>query len=138
MVVSVQTEKRATRESPTGGSRPRQKPLKAFPPTNTSLAGSTKTLGNVLSDVLAQVEGILGAGVEKGLIPAPLERIEARFTAQVPHTKSHLRQKDKGPAPRNGAKRLSLQANGGFCRRVPPPRGGIKTCGLSFLLASEI
>ena len=37
-----------------------------------------------------------------------------------------------------GAQRLRLQANGGFCRRVPSPREGIKTCGLSFLLASEI
>ena len=124
MVVSVQTEKRATRESPTGGSRPRQKPVKAFPLTNTSLAGSTKTLGNVLSDVLAQVEGILGAGVEKGLIPAPLERIEARFTAQVPHTKSHLRQKDKGPAPRNATKRLRLPGERRLLPPSPLPEGG--------------
>ena len=50
-------------------------------------------------DFLAQVPMFFGAGGEKGWGPAPLERVGDRFAAQVPHQKSHLRQKEVGPAP---------------------------------------
>ena len=49
--------------------------------------------------LLAQVPSISGAGVEKGVSPAPTERMRAHFVAQVPCRKSHLRQKSSLPAP---------------------------------------
>ena len=48
---------------------------------------------------LAQVSVFSGAGVQKGVGPAPLEGVECRFPAQVPTQKAHLRQERKGPAP---------------------------------------
>jgi hypothetical protein len=50
---------------------------------------------------LAQMVGSAGAGVEKGLGPAPLERADARFAEQVPWQKPHLRQKMTPPAPKD-------------------------------------
>ena len=49
---------------------------------------------------LAQVWPCGGAGVEKGGQPAPLESVSARFAAQVPTQKSHLRQRSGRPAPK--------------------------------------
>ena len=49
----------------------------------------------------AQVRPILGAGVEKEVGPAPLGSVEARFAAQVPHQKPHLRQNTHSPAPKH-------------------------------------
>ena len=50
----------------------------------------------------AQVHRVLGAGVEKVVGPAPLERVKPRFAAQVPYQKSHLRQEYPTPAPESG------------------------------------
>ena len=41
---------------------------------------------------MVQVAGAFGAGVEKGWGPAPLERTDVCFAAQVPRGKTHLRQ----------------------------------------------
>ena len=49
--------------------------------------------------LLAQVGRVVGAGVEKGLRLAPLERVDARFAVQVPPEKPHLRPKRCGLAP---------------------------------------
>jgi hypothetical protein len=49
--------------------------------------------------LLAQVGRVVGAGVEKGLRLAPLERVDARFAVQVPSQKPHLRPKHCGLAP---------------------------------------
>ena len=50
-------------------------------------------------ELLVQVWRVAGAGVEKGLGPAPLERIDARFAERVPPQKPHLRQGVARPAP---------------------------------------
>ena len=47
----------------------------------------------------AQVYGRFGAGEEKGYEPAPAQCTEPRFAAQVPPSKSHLRQECCPPAP---------------------------------------
>jgi hypothetical protein len=46
-----------------------------------------------------QVWRVVGAGVEKGLRPAPLERADARFAEQVSMEKPHLRHGVVRPAP---------------------------------------
>ena len=49
---------------------------------------------------LVQVMGCAGAGVEKEVGPAPREGMGARFMAQVPDPKTHLRQYGVSPAPK--------------------------------------
>jgi NTP pyrophosphatase (non-canonical NTP hydrolase) len=49
----------------------------------------------------AQIERQFGAGVEKGWGPAPLERADVCFAAQVPGQKPHPRQKMASPAPKD-------------------------------------
>ena len=51
---------------------------------------------------LAQVEGRMGAGVEKGWGPATPQRAESHFAAQGPSLKSHLRPLPPIPAPEMG------------------------------------
>ena len=46
---------------------------------------------------MAQVVSVAGADKEKEWGPAPLEDMEARFSAQVPIQKPHLRQRRKRP-----------------------------------------
>ena len=50
--------------------------------------------------MLAQVTGCAGAGVEKEVEPAPREGMGARFMAQVPCQKPHLRQYGVPPVPK--------------------------------------
>ena len=52
-----------------------------------------------VSVVAAQVKWFDGAGVEKGLVPAPLKRVKRYFAAPVPRLKSHRRQEWATPAP---------------------------------------
>ena len=63
------------------------------------LQGPSTTRWRRCMGLLAQVPRWFGAGVEKGVGPAPQERVEARFTAQVPTPKPHLRQQVATPAP---------------------------------------
>ena len=49
--------------------------------------------------MLVQVRTFVGADVENGLGPAPLECVDARFAEQVPRQKPHLRHGYPTPAP---------------------------------------
>ena len=86
---------------------------------------------------LAQVWPCGGAGVEKGVRPAPLESVSARFAAQVPNQKSHLRQRSGRPAPKaidtcatnhNDTRKTLVRRNQAVIRRP----GGGRVQGTSF------
>jgi hypothetical protein len=49
--------------------------------------------------LVEQVWVVVGAGVEKGVGPAPLERVDALFAVQVPRQKPHLHHDVARPAP---------------------------------------
>ena len=72
--------------------------------------------------LLAQVFGANGAGVEKGLRPAPPQCVQPHFPAQVPTQKPHLHQKDAAPAPK-GCGTCAERMRHWHHRPIPSPPG---------------
>ena len=79
-------------------------------------------LSFIPSRVLAQVAVFFGAGEVLGGTPAPPQRVEWHFAAQVLWVKPHLRQREEGPAPGRGG---SCAKNGRYLLHgdVPPAPG---------------
>ena len=73
--------------------------------------------------LLAQVQGIVGTGVEKGWGPAPLKAVEAHFAAQVPRGKPHLRQGGTKKGPTCAKEGQYLRQGGTHPQKAPPAPG---------------
>jgi hypothetical protein len=78
--------------------------------------------------LLVQVPGISGAGVEKGVQPAPTERTRGHIAAQVPCRKPHLRQKSSLPAPQTATTCARIIHH---LHHLPPASRGVD-CRLSW------